>query len=70
VGKPERKRPPERLRRRWEDGIRTDLREIGCGNAELIQLPPNRDQWRSLVNTVIIFICIDYFYILRFGSIR
>jgi hypothetical protein len=31
VGKPEGKRPIERLRRRWEDGIRMDLREIGLG---------------------------------------
>jgi hypothetical protein len=34
VGKPEGKRPLGRLRRRWEDGIRMDLREIdlgGCG---------------------------------------
>jgi hypothetical protein len=31
MGKPEGKRPLERPRRRWEDGIRTDLREIGCG---------------------------------------
>jgi hypothetical protein len=31
VGKPEGKRPLGRPRRRWEDGIRMDLREIGCG---------------------------------------
>jgi hypothetical protein len=31
VGKPEGKRPLERPRRRWEDGIRTNLREIGLG---------------------------------------
>jgi hypothetical protein len=31
VGKPEGKRPLERPRRRWEDGIKMDLREIGCG---------------------------------------
>jgi hypothetical protein len=31
VGKPEGKRPLERPRRRWEDGIRMDLREIGWG---------------------------------------
>jgi hypothetical protein len=29
VGKPEGKRPLGRPRRRWEDGIRMDLREIG-----------------------------------------
>jgi hypothetical protein len=31
VGKPEGKRPRGRPRRRWEDGIKTDLREIGWG---------------------------------------
>jgi hypothetical protein len=31
VGKPEGKRPPGRPRRRWEDGIRMDLRDIGLG---------------------------------------
>jgi hypothetical protein len=31
VGKPEGKRPLERPRRRWEDGIKMDLREVGCG---------------------------------------
>jgi hypothetical protein len=35
VGKPERKRPLGRPRRRWEDGIRMDLREIGCGGCRL-----------------------------------
>jgi hypothetical protein len=34
VGKPEGKRPFGRPRRRWEDGIRMDLREIGWGSAE------------------------------------
>jgi hypothetical protein len=34
VGKPEGKRPLERPRRRWEDGIKTDLSEIGCGGVE------------------------------------
>jgi hypothetical protein len=32
VGKPEGKRPLGRPRRRWEDGIRMDLREIGLGS--------------------------------------
>jgi hypothetical protein len=31
VGRPERKRPLGRPRRRWEDGIRIDLRESGLG---------------------------------------
>jgi hypothetical protein len=52
VGKPEGKRPLGRPRHRWEDGIRMDLREIGWGDVEWIQLPQDRDRWRALVNTV------------------
>jgi hypothetical protein len=54
VGKPEGKRPLERSRRRWEDGIRMDLREIGWGEGvEWIQLDRVRCRWRAVVNTVI-----------------
>jgi hypothetical protein len=52
VGKPEGKRPLERPRCRWEDGIKMDLREIGWGNAEWIHLAQDRDHWRVLVNVV------------------
>jgi hypothetical protein len=52
VGKPEGKRPLGRLRRRWEDGIRMDLREIGWGSVEWIRLAQDRDWWRVVVNTV------------------
>jgi hypothetical protein len=52
VGKPERKRPLGRLRRRWEDGIKMDLMEIGWG-IEWIQLAQDRGRWQALVNTVI-----------------
>jgi hypothetical protein len=52
VGNPEGKRPLGRPRRRWEDGIRMDLREIGWGSVEWIQLAKDRDRWRALVNTV------------------
>jgi hypothetical protein len=52
VGKPEGKRPLGRLRRRWEDGSRMDLREIGWGGVEWIHLAQDRDQWRALVNAV------------------
>jgi hypothetical protein len=51
VGKPEGKRPLGRPRRRWEDGIRVDLREIGRG-VEWIQVAQDRDRWLALVNTV------------------
>jgi hypothetical protein len=52
VGTPEVKRPLGRPRRRWEDNIRVDLREIGIGGANWIQLAQNRVQWRASVNTV------------------
>jgi hypothetical protein len=52
VGKPEGKRPLGRPRRRWEDGIRMDLEEIGCEGVEWIQLAQDRDRWRAVVNAV------------------
>jgi hypothetical protein len=51
VGKPERKRPLGRPRRRWENNIRMDLREIGWGGMDWIHLSQDMDQWRALVNT-------------------
>jgi hypothetical protein len=51
-GKPEGKRPLERPRHRWEDGIRMDLRETGWGSVVWIQLAQDRDRWWALVNTV------------------
>jgi hypothetical protein len=47
VGKPEVKRPPERPRRRWEDNIKLDLREIGIDGANWIRLAQYRIQWRG-----------------------
>jgi hypothetical protein len=52
VGKPEGKRPLGRPRRRWEDNIKVDLRQIEWGGMDWIDLVPDRDQWRALVNTV------------------
>jgi hypothetical protein len=46
MGKPEGKRPLVRPRRRWEDGIRMDLREIGWWSVDWIQL--DQDRGRSL----------------------
>jgi hypothetical protein len=52
-GKTRKKIPLGRQRRRWEDGIRMDLREIGLGEGvERTQLAQDRDRWRVLVNTV------------------
>jgi hypothetical protein len=52
VGKPEGNRPLERLRRRWEEGIKMDLREIVWGGVEWIHLAQDRDRWRAVVNAV------------------
>jgi hypothetical protein len=53
VGKPEGKRPLGRPRRRWEDGIRMDVREIGLGGGvDCIRLAQDRDRWRAVVNAV------------------
>jgi hypothetical protein len=51
TGKQEGKRPLGRPMRRWEDGVRMDLRKIGWGSVECIQLAQDRDRWRALVNT-------------------
>jgi hypothetical protein len=51
LGKPQRSRPLERPRSRWEDNIRMDLREVGCG-MDWIDLAQDRDRWRALVNAI------------------
>jgi hypothetical protein len=52
MGKPEGKRPLGRQRHRWENGIRMDLREIGWGSVEWIQLAQDRERWRAVVKTM------------------
>ncbi|KAJ4444568.1 hypothetical protein ANN_06363 [Periplaneta americana] len=47
VGRPEGKRPLGRPRRRWEDNIKMDLREVGCDDRDWIGLGQDRDQWRA-----------------------
>jgi len=50
VGKPEGKGPLERPRRRWEDNIRMDLREVGWRDMRWIDMAQDRDRWRALVS--------------------
>jgi hypothetical protein len=52
VGKPEGKIPLGRPRRRWENNIRMNLQEVGCGVMDWIELAQDRDRWRALVNAV------------------
>ena len=52
VRKPEGRRPLGRPRRRWEDNIKMDLREVGCGCVEWTELAQERDRWRALVSAV------------------
>ena len=53
VGKPEGKRPLGRPRRRWEDNIKVDLQEVGCGGMDWIELAQDMDSWQALVNAVV-----------------
>jgi hypothetical protein len=55
VGKPERKRPLGRPRRRWEDNIKMNLQEVGRGFGDRIELAQDRDRWRALVSTIMDF---------------
>jgi hypothetical protein len=52
MGKPEGKRPLGKPRRRWEDEIRMDNREIGLGAVDWIRLAQDRDRWRTVVSAV------------------
>jgi hypothetical protein len=52
VGKPEGRRPLERPRHSWEENIKMDLREVGWGGIDWINLAQNRDRWRAVVNAV------------------
>jgi len=55
VGKPEGKRPLGRPRRRWEDNIKKDLEEVGCGCMKWMKLAQDWDRWQALVNALMNF---------------
>jgi hypothetical protein len=55
VGKLEGKKPLGRPRRWWVDDIKMDLREIGWGGMDWIEVAQDRDQWRAVVNSVMNF---------------
>jgi len=50
--KPKGKRPLGIPRHRWEDNIKMDLQEVGCGGMDWIELAQDRDRWRALMNAV------------------
>jgi hypothetical protein len=52
VGKPEGRRPFGRPRHRWEDNIKLDLREVGWGGMDWIDLAQDVDRWRVLTTAV------------------
>jgi len=52
VEKTEGKRPLGRPWSRWEDNIKMDLQEVGCGGMDWLEVPRDRDRWRALVTAV------------------
>jgi hypothetical protein len=55
AGKSEGETPVGRPRRRWEDNIKMDLQEVGCGGMDWIDLAQDRDRWRAIANAVMNF---------------
>jgi len=52
VGKSEGKRPLRTPKCRWEDDIKMDLQEVGCGGMDWIELTQDRERWWALVYVV------------------
>ena len=51
-GKPEGKSPLGRPRLGWEDNIKMDHQELGCGGMDWIELAQDRVRWRAFLNAV------------------
>jgi hypothetical protein len=52
VGRPERRKPLRRPRRRLEDNIIMDLQEVRCGVMDWSDMARDRDRWRAVVSAV------------------
>jgi hypothetical protein len=52
VKKRDGKRPMGRTMHRWEDNIKADLQEVGCGGIDWIELARDTDRWRAFVNAI------------------
>ena len=52
VGKPDGKKPLGRPRHRWEDNIKMDLREVGGGCGDWMELAQDRDRWRAALSVL------------------
>ena len=55
VGKPEGRKALGRPRRRWDDNIKMDLQEVGCGSVDWIDLAQDRDRCQALMNAMLNF---------------
>jgi len=55
VGKPEGKRPLGRPKLRWEDNIKINLKEVGYGGMDWLELAQDKDRWRVIVNALMNF---------------
>jgi hypothetical protein len=53
VGKPEGKRTMESPTNRWDDNIKMDLQEMGCGVMDWIELAQDKDRWRAVLIAVL-----------------
>jgi hypothetical protein len=52
VGKPEAKETTWEIQTRWEDSMKMDIQEAGCGGIDGMELVQDRDRWRALVNEI------------------